>query len=126
MFKKISLLVISGSLFMSLTACKPTYQKASAKNETSASLYTTKELQNTFPIGMPIDEYIAKKNKMNIKHSTSIPLPDGAVGRVLQTTDGFVVICGNEKEIFDVLVFRTMDEVIDYEKSFKKETLINE
>ncbi|PFA22881.1 MULTISPECIES: hypothetical protein [Bacillus cereus group] len=120
MFKKLSLLFVSGSLFMSLTACTPSYQKASAKNENSASMYTTKELQNEFPIEMPIDEYIAKKNTMNIKHPTSIPLPNGNVGRVLQATDGFVVICGNEKEIFNVLVFRTMDEVKEYETSLRE------
>ncbi|MEH7051694.1 hypothetical protein [Bacillus pseudomycoides] len=120
MFEKLSLLFVSGALFMSLTACTPNYQKASAKNESSASLYTTKELQNEFPIGMSIDEYIAKKNKMNIKHPTSIPLPNGNVGRVLQTTDGFVVICGNEKEIFNVVVFRTLDEVKEYETSLRE------
>ncbi|HEK9103355.1 TPA: hypothetical protein SUB30_004830 [Bacillus pseudomycoides] len=120
MFKKLTLLFISVSLFMSLTACTPSYQKASAKNENSTSMYTTQDLQNEFPIGMPIDEYIAKKNKMNIKHPTSIPLLNGNVGRVLQTTDGFVVICGNEKEIFNVLVFRTMNEVKEYEMSLRK------
>ncbi|MDP1459773.1 hypothetical protein [Bacillus wiedmannii] len=57
---------------------------------------------------------------MPVKHISSIPLINGDVGRVLQTKDGFVIICGNEKEIFDVKTFPTMEDVQNYEDSLQK------
>ncbi len=61
--------------------------------------------------------YIQKEEKLNVKHLTSIKLTDGVVGRGLEATDGFVVVCGNEKRIFDVLIFKTMEDVEKYEQS---------
>ncbi|WP_407060709.1 hypothetical protein [Bacillus mycoides] len=57
---------------------------------------------------------------MPVKHFSSIPLTNGNVGRVLQTKDGFVIICGNEKEIFDVKIFPTMEDVQNHEDSLQK------
>lgn len=61
---------------------------------------------------------------MHIEHPTSIPLPNGNVGRVLQAKNGFIIICGDEKEIFDVKTFKTMDDVKNYEKSLKNKTSV--
>lgn len=121
MLKRGLTFIISGALFISLIGCN-TYQKDTLKN---SSPYTTEELKNALPIGTPIDEYISKKNKMNIEHPTSILLPNGNVGRVLQASNGYVIICGDEKEIFDILVFKTMDDVINYEKELKQKSLLN-
>lgn len=82
--------------------------------------YTTKEITDAFPVGTPITTYIRKEEKLNVKHLTSITLTDGGVGRVLEATDGFVVVCGNEKGIFDVLIFKTMEDVKKYEQSLKR------
>ncbi|MCQ6343511.1 hypothetical protein NPM06_28770 [Bacillus cereus] len=54
---------------------------------------------------------------MPVQHIINIPLADGDIGRVLQTKDGFVVICGDEKKIFDVKTFKTWDDVNNYENS---------
>ncbi len=57
---------------------------------------------------------------MPVKRISSIPLTNGDVGRVLQTKDGLVMICENEKEIFDVKTFHTMEDVQNYEDSLQK------
>ncbi|HDX9707902.1 TPA: hypothetical protein ROY17_005707 [Bacillus thuringiensis] len=125
MSKKHSIFVISGALFIFLIGCSTNNTDTTVKNKDLSTSYTTEELRDAFPIGMPIDEYISKKNKMHIEHPTSIPLPDQNIGRVLKTSNGYIVICGNEKEVFDVLVFQTMEEVINYEKNLKQQSLIN-
>lgn len=117
--------IISGALFIFLIGCTTNNENSATKNTAPSTLYTTEELQNAFPIGMPIDEYMLKKNKMHIKHPTNILLPDKNIGRVLQTKDGYIIICGNEKEIFDVLVFKTMEEIINYEKNLKQKSNLN-
>ncbi|PGM91520.1 hypothetical protein [Bacillus cereus] len=45
-------------------------------------------------------------NNSDTTTKNKIPLPDGNIGRVLQTSNGYVIIFGNEKVIFDVLVFK--------------------
>ncbi|WP_255301000.1 hypothetical protein [Bacillus thuringiensis] len=57
---------------------------------------------------------------MPVKHFSSIPLTNGNVSRILQTKGGFVIICGNEKEIFDVKTFPTMEDVQNHEDSLQK------
>ncbi|MBG9617622.1 hypothetical protein [Bacillus cereus] len=113
MFKRIFINIIIGALCISVIGC-------TSYTESVTTPYTTEHLQKSFPVGMPIDTYISKKNVMSVKHISSIPLPDGDVGRVLQTKDGFVIICGNEKEIFDVKTFQTMEEVQNYEDSLRR------
>ncbi|WP_197233971.1 hypothetical protein [Bacillus cereus] len=48
---------------------------------------------------------------MPVKHIFSIPLPNGNIGSVLQIKDGFIIICGSEKEVFDEQTFETMEVV---------------
>ncbi|MDM5186344.1 hypothetical protein QUF99_02625 [Bacillus sp. DX4.1] len=120
MLKRFSTLIIFGALLICLTSCTSNDKKVSAENKTTYTSYTTQDLQEAFPIGMLLDKYISKKNEMHIEHPTSIPLPNGNVGRVLQAKNGFIIICGDEKEIFGVKTFKTMDDVKNYEKSLKK------
>ncbi|PGA92418.1 hypothetical protein [Bacillus toyonensis] len=113
MFKRNFISIIIGALCISVTGC-------TSYTESVNTPYTTEDLYRAFPVGMPIDTYISKKNIMPVKHISIIPLPNGDVGRVLQTKDGFVIICGNEKEVFDVKTFETMEDVHNYEESLQK------
>ncbi|PEQ01870.1 hypothetical protein [Bacillus toyonensis] len=116
MFKRIFI----GALCISVTGCSSYTGSVTTSSPKISTPYTTEDLHRAFPVGMPIDTYISKKNLMPVKHISSIPLLNGDVGRVLQTKDGFVIICGNEKEIFDVKTFQTMEDVQNYENSLQK------
>ncbi|MGG0325138.1 hypothetical protein [Bacillus mycoides] len=104
---------------MSASGCTTYTTSASDTSKKGYTPYTTEDLQKAFPVGMPIDTYISKKNIMPVKHISSIPLAGGDIGRVLQTKDGFLIICGNEKEIFDVKTFKTWEDIKEYENSIK-------
>ncbi|MEK4418682.1 MULTISPECIES: hypothetical protein [Bacillus] len=116
MFKRIFISIIVGLFCVYVTGCA-SYTTSVDKISTP---YTNEDLQKAFPIGMPIDTYISKKNVMPIKHIFNISLSNGDIGRVLQTKDGFVIICGNEKEIFDVKTFQTIADVQNYKESVQK------
>ncbi|MGF9831398.1 hypothetical protein ABEX57_25070 [Bacillus anthracis] len=113
--------MITGILLICSTGCATQTDSFTAKTQSIVDgTYTTKEITDAFPIGTPITTYIRKAEKLNVKHLTSIPLTNGGVGRVLEATDGFVVVCGNEKGVFDVLIFKSLEEVKKYEQSLKR------
>ncbi|WP_410991104.1 hypothetical protein [Bacillus cereus] len=113
MLKPIFISIIIGALCISITGC-------TSYTEPVNTPYTNEDLYRAFPVGMPIDTYISKKNRMPVKHISNIQLSNGAIGRVLQTKDGFVIICGNEKEVFDIQTVETIEGVHNYEKSLQK------
>jgi hypothetical protein len=116
MFKHIFISILIGLLCIYVTGCT-SYTTSVDKISTP---YTNEDLQRAFPVGMSIDTYInKKKNGMPVKHISNIPLQNGDVGRVLQTKNGFIIICGNEKEIFDVKTFQTIEDVHNYEESLQ-------
>ncbi|MEI4617340.1 hypothetical protein [Bacillus cereus] len=117
MFKRLSVLSIIGALSIYVTGCTSNTTTSPYPIDTP---YKNEDLTRAFPVGMPIDNYISKKNTLPVQHISSIPLTDGNIGRVLQTKDGFVIICGDEKEIFDVKIFKTWDDVKNYENSVQK------
>ncbi|MGE7890752.1 hypothetical protein ACQKN7_25930 [Bacillus cereus] len=117
MVKTACVSIITGILLICSTGCAHQTDSIVAKTPSVDGTYTTKDITETFPVGTPITTYIQKEEKLNVKHLTSITLTDGGVGRVLEATDGFVVICGNEKGVFDVLIFKTMEDVKKYEQS---------
>ncbi|SCN34147.1 hypothetical protein [Bacillus wiedmannii] len=118
MLKTACVSMITGILLICSTGCTTQTDSITAKTQSiDDGTYTTKEITDAFPVGTPITTYIRKAEKLNVKHLTSITLTDGGVGRVLETTDGFVVICGNEKGVFNVLIFKTMEDVKKYEQS---------
>ena len=57
-----------------------------------------------------------KEDKLSVEHPKSISVGNGNVGYVLQATDGIVVASTDGDKIFDVIQFKTMDEVDQYEK----------
>jgi hypothetical protein len=57
-----------------------------------------------------------KEDKLNVEHPKSISVGNGNVGYVLQATDGIVVAITDGEKVFDVVQFKTMDEVDQYEK----------
>jgi hypothetical protein len=57
-----------------------------------------------------------KEDKLNVEHPKSISVGNGNVGYVLQATDGIVVASTDGEKILDVVQFKTMDEVDQYEK----------
>ncbi|PEO40895.1 hypothetical protein [Bacillus wiedmannii] len=120
MFKRIFAILVTSSLIIYAAGCTNQTTTASSTTQKGYTPYTTQDIQDIFPIGMPIDQYISKKNTLPVKHVSSIPLTDGNIGRVLQTKDGFAVVCGDEKEIFDIIAFKTLAEVQSYERSLKK------
>ncbi|PES01982.1 hypothetical protein CN345_18355 [Bacillus thuringiensis] len=120
MFKRIFTSLIIGSLCITVTGCTSYITSVATSSSKIYTPYTNEDLYRAFPVGMPIDTYISKKNVMPVKHISSIQLTNRDVGRVLQTKDGFVIICGNEKEIFDVKTFPTMEDVQNYEDSLQK------
>ncbi|HDR7356372.1 TPA: hypothetical protein QCX18_005647 [Bacillus wiedmannii] len=121
MVKTACLSMITGILLICSTGCATQTDFITAKTQSiDDGTYTTKEITDAFPVGTPITTYIRKAEKLNVKHLTSITLTDGGVGRVLETTDGFVIICGNEKGVFDVLIFKTMEDVKKYEQSLTR------
>ncbi|PEU86236.1 hypothetical protein CN386_00190 [Bacillus cereus] len=109
--------IITGILLICSTGCSTQTDSIAAKTQSIDGVYTTNDITDAFPVGTPITTYIRKEEKLNVKHLTSITLTDGGIGRVLEATDGFVVICGNEKGVFDVLIFKTMEDVKKYEQS---------
>ncbi|WP_254489676.1 hypothetical protein [Bacillus thuringiensis] len=117
MVKTACVSIITGILLICSTGCAHQTDSNVAKIQSVDGTYTTKDITETFPVGTPITTYIQKEEKLNVKHLTSITLTDGGVGRVLEATDGFVVICGNEKGVFDVLIFKSMEDVKKYEQS---------
>ncbi|AQY42460.1 hypothetical protein P4V72_05230 [Bacillus thuringiensis] len=121
MVKTACVSIITGILLICSTGCATQTDSITTKTQSiDDGTYTTKEITDAFPVGTPITTYIQKEDKLNVKHLTSITLTDGGVGRVLEATDGFVVVCGNEKGIFDVLIFKTMEDVKKYEQSLKR------
>ncbi|MGM2731310.1 hypothetical protein ACS2QU_26500 [Bacillus cereus group sp. Bce005] len=121
MLKTAFVSMITGILLICSTGCATQTDSFTAKTQSiDNGTYTTKEITDAFPIGTPITTYIRKAEKLNVKHLTSIPLTDGGVGRALEATDGFVVVCGNEKGVFDVLIFKSLEEVKKYEQSLKR------
>ncbi|MED2040101.1 hypothetical protein P4V58_23630 [Bacillus wiedmannii] len=117
MVKTACVSIITGILLICSTGCATQTDSIAAKTQSTDGTYTTKDITDTFPVGTPITTYIRKEEKLNVKHLTSITLTDGGVARVLEATDGFVVVCGNEKGVFDVLIFKTMEDVKKYEQS---------
>ncbi|MCQ6288589.1 MULTISPECIES: hypothetical protein [Bacillus cereus group] len=120
MFKRISILGIIGALSIYLTGCASNTPITSTSPYPIDTPYKNEDLTKAFPVGMPIDNYISKKNILPVQHISSIPLANGNIGRVLQAKDGFVIICGNEKEIFDVKTFKKWGDVQIYENSIQK------
>lgn len=113
--------MITGILLICSTGCATQTDSFTAKTQSIVDgTYTTKEITDAFPIGTPITTYIRKAEKLKVKHLTSIPLTDDGVGRVLEATDGFVVVCGNEKGVFDVLIFKSLEEVKKYEQDLAR------
>ncbi|MFF1993141.1 hypothetical protein ACFVWC_18090 [Bacillus mycoides] len=117
MVKTACVSIITGILLICSSGCATQTDSIAAKTQSIDGTYTTKDITDTFPVGTPITTYIRQEEKLNVKHLTSITLTDGSVGRVLEATDGFVVVCGNEKGVFDVLIFKTMEDVKKYEQS---------
>ncbi|MDT3498840.1 hypothetical protein NLU03_33290 [Bacillus toyonensis] len=117
MVKKACVSIITGILLICSTGCTTQTDSIAAQTQSIDGTYTTEDITSAFPVGTPITTYIRKEEKLNVKHLTSITLTDGGVGRVLEATDGFVVVCGNEKGVFDVLIFKTMEDVEKYEQS---------
>jgi hypothetical protein len=62
------------------------------------------------------DFKMVKEDKLNVEHPKSISVGNGNVGYVLQATDGIVVASTDGEKIFDVVQFKTLDEVDKYEK----------
>ncbi|MEB9844349.1 hypothetical protein COD82_19065 [Bacillus cereus] len=121
MVKTACVSIITGILLICSTGCATQTDSITAKTQSiDDGTYTTKEITDAFPVGTPITTYIQKEEKLNVKHLTNISLTDGGVGRVLEATDGFVVVCRDEKGIFDVLIFKTMEDVKKYEQSLKR------
>ncbi|MEI4618189.1 hypothetical protein [Bacillus cereus] len=120
MFKRISILGIIGALSIYLTGCTSNTAATNNSPHQINTPYKNEDLTKAFPVGMPIDNYISKKNVMPVQHISSIPLVNGNISRILQTKDGFVIICGDEKEIFDVKTFTTWKDVKNYENSVQK------
>ncbi|PEZ18652.1 hypothetical protein CN337_20475 [Bacillus anthracis] len=96
-------------------------QEESTKKEqpTTTSGNTIKGLKDELSIGMPFKDYLAKKKSLNVENPFSISLGKGNVGSVLQAQDGVLVVCIDGEKIFDLKVFKTIDEVKAYEKSLK-------
>ncbi|PEW07878.1 MULTISPECIES: hypothetical protein [Bacillus cereus group] len=117
MVKTACVSIITGILLIYSAGCATQTDSIAATTQSIDGTYTTKDITSTFPVGTPMITYIRKEEKLNVKHLTSITLKDGGVGRVLEATDGFVVVCGNEKGIFDVLLFKNMEDVKKYEQS---------
>ncbi|MCR6790335.1 hypothetical protein [Bacillus thuringiensis] len=105
MVKKACVSIITGILLISSTGCTTQTDSIAAQTPSIDGTYTTEDITSAFPVGTPITTYFQKEEKLNVKHLTSITL-----------TDGFVVVCGNEKGIFDVLIFKTMEDVEKYEQ----------
>ncbi|EKS8367029.1 MULTISPECIES: hypothetical protein [Bacillus] len=120
MFKRISILGIIGTLSIYLTGCASNTPITSTSPYPIDTPYKNEDLTKAFPVGMPIDNYISKKNILPVQHISSISLANGDIGRVLQAKDGFVIIFGNEKEIFDVKTFKMWGDVQIYENSIQK------
>ncbi|HHT7174525.1 TPA: hypothetical protein ACTZ3H_005352 [Bacillus cereus] len=96
-------------------------QEESTKKEqpTTTSSNNIKGLKDELSIGMPFKDYLAKKKSLNVENPFSISLGKGNVGSVLQAQDGVLVVCIDGEKIFDLKVFKTIDEVKAYEKSLK-------
>lgn len=96
-------------------------QEESTKKEqpTTTSGNTIKGLKDELSIGMSFKDYLAKKKSLNVENPFSISLGKGNVGSVLQAQDGLLVVCIDGEKIFDLKVFKTIDEVKAYEKSLK-------
>lgn len=96
-------------------------QEESTKKEqpTTTSGNTIKGLKDELSIGMSFKDYLAKKKSLNVENPFSISLGKGNVGSVLQAQDGLLVVCIDGEKIFDLKVFKTVDEVKAYEKSLK-------
>ncbi|MDO6663655.1 hypothetical protein Q4571_24265 [Bacillus thuringiensis] len=109
--------IFTGLLLLCSTGCYSQTNSVSSNNYSVDGSYTTKDIKKIFPAGTPIATYVRKKEELHLKHVTNIKLTDESVGKVLEATDGFVVLCGNEKGIFDVLEFQTLEEVKSYEMS---------
>ncbi|MED2880075.1 hypothetical protein ACPC0Q_25235 [Bacillus bombysepticus] len=115
--KKTCVSIITGILLICSTGCSTQTDSIAAQTQSIDGTYTTEDIISVFPIGTPLTTYIRKEEKLNVKHLTSIMLTDGGVGKVLEATDGFVIVCSNEKGVFDVLIFKTMEDVEKYEQS---------
>ncbi|PGT73588.1 hypothetical protein COD86_09805 [Bacillus cereus] len=109
--------IFTGVLLLCSAGCTTQTHSVASNTYSVDGSYTTKDIKHIFPVGTPIATYVRKKEELQLKHATSIALPDGNIGKVLEATDGFVVICGNDKGIFDLLEFQTLEEVKSYEKS---------
>lgn len=121
MVKTACLSMITGILLICSTGCATQTDSITTNTQSiDDGTYTTKDITNAFPVGTPITTYIQKAEKLNVRHLTNITLTDGGVGRVLEATDGFVVVCGNEKGVFDVLIFKNLEDVKNYEQSLKR------
>ncbi|WP_144508176.1 hypothetical protein [Bacillus thuringiensis] len=96
-------------------------QEETTKKEQSTitSGNTIKGLKDELSIGMSFKDYLAKKKSLNVENPFSISLGKGNVGSVLQAQDGLLVVCIDGEKIFDLKVFKTIDEVKAYEKSLK-------
>ncbi|PFY98337.1 hypothetical protein [Bacillus wiedmannii] len=96
-------------------------QEEATKKEQSTitSGNTIKGLKDELSIGMSFKDYLAKKKSLNVENPFSISLGKGNVGSVLQAQDGVLVVCIDGEKIFDLKVFKTIDEVKAYEKSLK-------
>ncbi|PFL68391.1 hypothetical protein COJ27_06915 [Bacillus cereus] len=116
MVKTACVSIITGILLICSSGCATQTDSIAAKTQSIDGTYTTKDITDRFPVGTPITTYIRQEEKLNVKHLTSITLTDAGVGRILEATDGFVVVCGNEKGVFDVLIFKTMEDVKKYEQ----------
>ncbi|MEH7456100.1 hypothetical protein CON65_13905 [Bacillus pseudomycoides] len=86
------------------------------KTKDEKKTYSVSDLQTAFPVNMPFNDYINKNKEMNVDHPVDISLGKGNVGKVLQATDGLVVVCVDGVKVFDVKTFATMDEVKQFEK----------
>lgn len=54
---------------------------------------------------------------MPVKHIFSISLENRYIGKTSQIKGGFVIICEDEKEIFNVKAFTTWEDVKNYENN---------
>ncbi len=94
--------MITGILLICSTGCATQTDSITAKTQSiDDGTYTTKRDHRRISC-RNTHNYLhsKKKKKLNVKHLTNISLTDGGVGRVLEATDGFVVVCGNEKRSF--------------------------
>jgi hypothetical protein len=78
---------------------------------------TVAEVKAVITKGMTDKNFKKEKKKLNVEQPSSISIGSGNVGYVLQAKDGIIVANTDGIKILDVVQFKSMDEVSNYEKN---------